>query len=314
MDQKLETALRSVREAAKVCQQVQSQLISADTLVKKDRSPVTVADFAAQAVICSAVNRTYPDTPIVGEEDAADLRKPESKELLNKIGLFLPDWEEQDILKGIEFGNGDPSEAFWTLDPIDGTKGFLRGEQYAIALAFIQNGKPVLGVLGCPNLGPNGTIMYAVSGKGAFSAELNSADFVPVQVATFDSDGPIRFLESVESEHSDHSLQGTIKAAYKGRAQSVRYDSQVKYAVLSRGEADVYLRLPNPKSPDYREKIWDHAAGVAIVTEAGGHVTDIFGRDLDFSAGKKLENNRGVVVSSGPVHSEVIDLIKANHD
>jgi len=314
MEQKLKIALHAVRQAAKVCQQVQAQLISEDSFVKKDRSPVTVADFAAQALICTTLKKQFPDKPIVGEEDAADLRQPESKELLHKIGLFLPEWDEHAILEGIDFGNGEPADAFWTLDPIDGTKGFLRGEQYAIALAFIQMGKPVLGVLGCPNLGPNGTLMYAIEGKGAFASELNSDQFSAVRVADFDTLSPVRFLESVESGHSDHGLQGIIKSAYTGRAQSVRYDSQVKYAVLSRGEADVYLRLPNPKSPDYREKIWDHAAGVAIVTEAGGRVSDIFGKDLDFSAGKKLINNRGVVVSSGPIHSEIINLIKAHHD
>ncbi len=273
-----------------------------------------MADFAAQALICNTLKKEFPHTPIVGEEDASDLRQSESKELLQKIGLFLPGWSEQAILDGIDFGNGEPAEAFWTLDPIDGTKGFLRGQQYAIALAYIKNGKPVLGVLGCPNLGPNGTIMYAISGKGAFVAELNSDQFTAIHVAEYDAQGAVRFLESVESGHSDHGLQGVIKTHFGERARSVRYDSQVKYAVLSRGEADVYLRLPNPKSPDYREKIWDHAAGVAIVSEAGGKVTDIFGEDLDFSAGKKLVNNRGVVVSSGPVHSEIIDLIKVHHD
>ena len=312
MDKMLKTALESVRGAAGICTQVQAQLVSEDTLVKKDRSPVTVADFASQALICTALKENFPQMSIVGEEDAADLQQAENSELLEKINGFLPDWSRETVLKGIDFGNGEPSEEFWTLDPIDGTKGFLRGQQYAMALALIRNGKPVLGVLGCPNLGEKGTLMYAIKGQGAFSADLYSDNFKQVRVASGGADAAVRFLESVESGHSDHGLQGVIKNAFRDRAQSVRYDSQVKYAVLSRGEADVYLRLPNPSSPDYREKIWDHAAGAIIVQEAGGTVTDISGKDLDFSAGKKLVNNRGVVVTNGPLHDKIIDLIKQN--
>lgn len=310
MEKMLKTALESVRGAAAISTRVQAQLVGADTLVKKDRSPVTVADFASQALICTALKGAFPQIPIVGEEDAADLRQPENSGLLEKINGFLPNWTTEAVLSGIDFGNGEPADAFWTLDPIDGTKGFLRGQQYAMALALIRNGKPVLGVLGCPNLGEKGTLMYALEGKGAFSADLYSDDFKQVRVVSGGADAAVRFLESVESGHSDHGLQGVIKKDFGDRAQSVRYDSQVKYAVLSRGEADVYLRLPNPSSPDYREKIWDHAAGAIIVQEAGGTVTDIFGKDLDFSAGKKLVNNRGVVVTNGPLHDRIISLIK----
>ena len=71
-----------------------------------------------------------------------------------------------EILDNIDHGNGEPADLFWTLDPIDGTKGFLRGDQYAVALALIKEGKPVLGVLGCPNLpfddkSNNGTLMFS---------------------------------------------------------------------------------------------------------------------------------------------------------
>ena len=76
----------------------------------------------------------------------------------------------------------------------------------------------------------------------------------------------------------------------------LRMDSQAKYAVVARGEADIYLRLPT--RADYREKIWDHAAGALIVAEAGGAVTDIHGRLLEFHHGRELIANRGVVVSN----------------
>jgi 3'(2'), 5'-bisphosphate nucleotidase len=85
-------------------------------------------------------------------------------------------------------------------------------------------------------------------------------------------------------------------------------DSQAKYAVIARGHASIYMRLPT--RGDYREKIWDHAAGKLVVEAAGGKVTDIHGRRLDFSHGRTLQENRGVVATSGTIHDRVIEAIR----
>ncbi len=315
MNQYVETAIKAVEAASAVCRKIQDQLVHEDTLIKKDRSPVTIADYASQAVICKQLKEIFPDIPIVGEEDSGDLNRSENKAMLQKISGFLPDWSQNEVLTSIEHGNGKAAELFWTLDPIDGTKGFLRRDQYALALALIQNGQIIAGVLGCPNLpfegDAAGTIMFASHHQGAYARSLNGGPSKQVHVSDNTIDDEIRFLESVEAAHSNHGLQGTIMDHFGSNAKSVRYDSQVKYAVLAQGMADVYLRLPNPKTPDYREKIWDHAAGSGIVCEAGGKITDMKGNDLDFSAGHKLINNRGVVVSNGQIHDKIIDLLNS---
>jgi HAL2 family 3'(2'),5'-bisphosphate nucleotidase len=314
MNEMLNTAIKAVSKAAHICREIQAQLVTEDALTKKDRSPVTIADFASQAIICKALKAEFPKIPIVGEEDANSLRLDENKALLKKIGKFLPGWSEAEILDTIDQGNGEAGGRFWTLDPIDGTKGFLRGDQYAVALALIENGKVQMGILGCPNLNreeenDNGLIAYAVKGQGAFTTDLDGKNAHPVKVSQNAADELVRFLESVEAAHANHGLQGQIMDALGDKAKSVRFDSQVKYAVLAQGIAEVYLRLPNDIKPDYREKIWDHAAGMVIVLEAGGRVTDMFGKDLDFTQGKKLLNNRGIMVSNGLVHDEILDLI-----
>lgn len=314
MNDMLKTAIKAVSEASYICREIQAQLITEDTLTKKDRSPVTIADFASQAIICRTLKTKFPEIPIVGEEDADSLRQEKNKALLDKIGTFLPDWLEEEILNSIDQGNGEAEGQFWTVDPIDGTKGFLRGEQYAVALALIENGQVQLGVLGCPNLTlgdelDSGVIAYAVKSEGAFAGNIDGKKVKRVSVSDNSTSDIIRFLESVEASHADHGLQGQVMNALGDKAQSVRYDSQVKYAVLAQGIAEVYLRLPNDLKPDYREKIWDHAAGMIVVLEAGGRVTDMFGKNLDFTQGKKLLNNRGVMVSNGLVHDEVLDLI-----
>ncbi len=314
MKEYLNTAIEAVRQAAQICQKVQAQLVAEDSLTKKDRSPVTVADFASQAIICKQLKQAFPQIDIVGEEDAQSLRQPENQEILNKIAQFLPEWSKNEILDSIDLGNGEPSALFWTLDPIDGTKGFLRKDQYAIALALLKDGQPVVGVLGCPNLpysdeDGQGTLMYAIKGLGSFTSPLAGGEAHQVHVSQNEPHEVVRFLESVEAAHANHSLQGRLMAHFGERAQSVRFDSQVKYAVLARAQAEVYLRLPNPEKPDYREKIWDHAAGALIVEEAGGKVTDMFGKPLEFNHGKKLMANRGLVVTNGKLHEKIIELL-----
>ena len=91
------------------------------------------------------------------------------------------------------------------------------------------------------------------------------------------------------------------------KAPPIRIDSQCKYAVIARGDASIYLRLPTKK--DYVEKIWDHAAGSIIVEEAGGIVTDAFGKTLDFSLGRTLSGNKGIVATNGLIHEKVISAV-----
>lgn len=86
-------------------------------------------------------------------------------------------------------------------------------------------------------------------------------------------------------------------------------DSQAKYASIARADGDIYLRLPVGDG-SYTEKIWDHAAGSLLVEEAGGIVSDAKGRPLDFSIGRTLQNNKGVVAAHKNVHGKVIEAVR----
>jgi len=88
----------------------------------------------------------------------------------------------------------------------------------------------------------------------------------------------------------------------------LRMDSQAKYGILARGDGTVYLRLPTKKA--YVEKIWDHAAGCILVEEAGGRVTDLSGKPLDFSQGKTLAKNKGVIATNGRLHDIVLGAVQ----
>ena len=321
--QEKQTAIDAVNQAARLCLAVQADLVRVDSLEKGDRSPVTIADFGSQAMVCQQLKAAFPNDVIVAEEDSAQLQTADNSDKLAQVTgyvqQFYPGASPQKICSWIDAGNGSVADRFWTLDPIDGTKGFLRNEQYAVALALIENGQVKVAALACPVLpldldnpsGKIGSVFVAVQGQGAEMASLGSSDFSPIHVTGMSDKSRLRFVEGVEAGHSDHALQQSIAQSVGITRPSLRLDSQTKYGAVARGDAALYLRLPVPKYPDYREKIWDHAAGSLIVEEAGGQVTDMHGKPLDFASKYKMEDNRGVIVSSGTIHTNVLKAVAA---
>ncbi len=314
-EHELQAAVAAVRAAADVCRKVQINLVTGEAMQKRDKSPVTVADFASQAIVCRMLRDTFPDVPVVGEEDSGELRADTDEALTLRAAIAHHSGLSVDrALEAIDQGGFDPAagatERYWTLDPIDGTKGFLRGEQYAVALALIEGGEVVLGVLGCPNLDRDGVLMAAVRGEGTRRLLLDDStlDGETVRVSTTTDLSQAKFCESVESGHSDQDASVKIAADLGITAEPYRIDSQCKYAAVARGDAEIYLRLPT--KPGYREKIWDHAAGMLVVTEAGGTVTDVAGEPLDFSRGRTLHNNRGIIATGGVDHAQVVAAVR----
>jgi 3'-phosphoadenosine 5'-phosphosulfate (PAPS) 3'-phosphatase len=239
----LDIAINAVVKASRLCRHVQDSLVSDDTVEKKDRSPVTIADLGSQAVINLELLQSFPNDPIISEED---------------------------------------TDTFFPLN-------YDRPEE----------GK--------------GCLFYAVEGKGAFMQGLDQDKRERIHVDSISHSPNARFVEPVEKAHASHTAHAQISSALGITAPSYRMDSQCKYAAVARGDVSIYLRLPKDKS--YQEKIWDHAAGSVIVHEAGGRVTDIYGKPLDFSRGRKLQNNKGVVATNGKLHEKVLNAILVHaHD
>ena len=307
----LAVAVQSVRLAARVTRRLQESLLGS-FVTKEDRSPVTIADYAAQALI----SLTLPAADaIVGEETTTELASPEGREhlaqVVTAVQAELPDADAGQVREAIDrcSSEGGRRGRFWVLDPIDGTKGFLRGDQYAIALGLMQDGEVTGGVLGCPNLPSSfgrGCLFVAARGRGAFELPLDEGGGAPrrIEVSGVAESAAAAFCESAEAMHSDHGGHGRIATRLGVTAPPVRMDSQCKYGAIARGDASIYLRLPS--SATYREKIWDHAAGFMVVSEAGGTVTDAYGRELDFGDGRTLDRNRGIVATNGLLHGVVL--------
>ncbi|XP_057797455.1 PAP-specific phosphatase HAL2-like [Salvia miltiorrhiza] len=368
----LEVAVKAVHMASLLCRRVQDSLIFKSNVhvqSKDDDSPVTVADWSVQATVSWVLSEAFgsENVSIVAEEDVETLSRSDSVGLLDAVAKTVNESLDEaqsfgirppaaplntsEVLEAISRCNstGGPTGRFWVLDPVDGTLGFVRGDQYAIALALIEDGEPVLGVLGCPNYPmkkewlsyqngyqrivsklmsassaswDRGCVIYAKkgSGGGAWMQPLllekekkfvwpNSAR--QIKVSTIDNPALATFCEPVEKANSSHSFTAGLAHSVGLRNEPLRVYSMVKYAAIARGHAEIFMKFARA---GYKEKIWDHAAGVVIIHEAGGVVTDAGGHPLCFSRGMYLEGlDRGIIASSGAtLHEKIIRAVDAS--
>lgn len=370
-DRELEVAVRAVQLACVLSQRTQERLLRNEEKAnsKMDRSLVTVADWGVQAVISWVLSQSFCDEEVamVAEEDTNALKGMDGIHVLQRVvnavneclsassivGLNPPDHPlgTIDVLKAINKGSstGGSKGRYWVLDPVDGTLGFVRGDQYAIALSLIEDGEVVLGVLGCPNfpmkkewlsyhhryyrlmskLSPpspdvwhKGSIFIAQKGGAQVwmqpsisnVKDLNILKLAKlVSVSSIDDPAEATFCEPVEKANSSHSFTAGLASSIGLKKRPLRLYSMAKYAAIARGDAEIFMKFARS---GYKEKIWDHAAGVLIVQEAGGVVTDAGGKPLDFSQGRYLEGlDRGIIACSGKkIHEKLVDAVDASWD
>jgi len=194
---------------------------------KNDKSPLTEADLKSNEMICKALNELYPSIPILSEENKA-----------------VPYTERKDW------------EYFWLIDPIDGTKEFIKKNgEFTVNIALIQNDTPVLGVVYAPVLDE---MYYAKKGDGAFK----NAKKLPLLI----NNNPKESLSVVASKsHLSEETQAFIDKLDTKIIEQVSKGSSLKLCMVAEGIADIYPRL----APTME---WDTGAAHAIVLEAGKEV------------------------------------------
>ncbi|KAB1221876.1 putative PAP-specific phosphatase, mitochondrial [Morella rubra] len=162
----LEAAVDVVERACHLCVDVKTSLFSSEGRIveKKDQTPVTVADFGVQALVSLELGKLFPSIPLVAEEDSSFVRANNLEgsvvnAVTDKARVEDKPWTHDDVLKAIDRGGkeafafGSKPATYWVLDPIDGTRGFVKGSDalYVVGLALVVEGEVVLGVMGCPN-------------------------------------------------------------------------------------------------------------------------------------------------------------------
>lgn len=332
-DYERRVALTAVAAASRLARRLQTALVTGGALSKSDASPVTVADYAVQAMIVHCLRTKFPNDRFIAEETSTQLREDDALLTSVSSAVSLPPTSVLSAIDTCTFVGGDSGRT-WILDPIDGTRGFINFRQYCIALALLDQGIVRLGVLGCPALplesmsatpsSPFGCLFHAVRGDGTYmvaDADLpDDKGFVPKdsdledyklgdRVTVSDVSDPVwsTFCESVETGHSSHELSARVASILEVTTPPVRMDSQAKYGCMARGDASIFLRFPRD---GYVENVWDSAPATIVVEEAGGRVTDGRGRSLDFSLGRKMDNDDGIVATNGIIHRAVIDAVQ----
>jgi 3'(2'), 5'-bisphosphate nucleotidase len=213
---------------------------------KLDGSPVTEADLAADRVIGEGLARLAPQISSLSEE---------------RVHLATPPYKD----------------SFFLIDPLDGTKEFVAGRnEFTVNLALVSEGKPLLGIIGAPALG---LVWRGLVGRGAERLVIAGGLVRAIQpIRTRPCPPPGNpWTVAVSRSHGDARTEAFIKT----RSGAVRAElgSAVKFGRVAEGEVDIYPRL-GPTSE------WDVAAGHAVVTAAGGKVTDSKGADIDFGLGR----------------------------
>ncbi|KAA3489767.1 Inositol monophosphatase [Gossypium australe] len=367
----LEAAVEAVKRACRLCVDVQRSLFSVEGRIieKKDQTPVTVADFGVQALISLELSKSFPSIPLVAEEDSGFLRSnylvdPVVSAVSDQISFNKKSLSHDDVLEAIDrggknaFAMGTKPATYWVvwvrlgmyfidmvrsinlmqiLDPIDGTRGFVKGSQalYVVGLSLVVEGEIVLGVMGCPNWvvdaqsyrnsSPGlGIIMVAHVGCGTWKKRLKnmldssnkiSSDWTRCFVDGFCLVSDARFC--IPESQTWESLP--LSVLYKAKIDddnvgdkeicllSAFCGSLCKYLMVASGRASVFiLRARSEKLI----KVWDHAVGMICVHEAGGKVTDWKGRELDLAADKVKRRimypEGGILVTNGKIHNEIL--------
>ncbi|KAL1988568.1 hypothetical protein VTN96DRAFT_8963 [Rasamsonia emersonii] len=351
----LEIACLAVQRAALLIKTIIAA-VDKGAMDKSDNTPVTIADFAAQALIISAIHHAFPADSFVGEESAATLRQ--DPQLLERVWelvsstrldgdddaadsealLTSPPTREAmlDIidLGGKGDGRSSSSGRMWVLDPVDGTATFMRGQQYAVCLALIEDGKQKLGVLGCPNLRIDSTtgqvvredvvdregyglMLSAVAGQGAFLRPLGRgglapAQRIPARLRDVDMDlRDLRFVDCRAAKSTDFDKHGALAAQFGAPwpPDTDLWSSQMRYVAIAVGGCNALIKIPRRKS--YRSSLWDHAGGMLIAEEVGCTITDLDGNPIDCGLGRTLAGAYGMVVAPEKVHSRVLSAARA---
>ena len=227
---------------------------SSEVTLKKDASPVTLADSDSEAIILAALKRLAPDIPVISEESA-------------------------------DRDNGDPGDRFFLVDPLDGTKEFIKKRSdFTVNIALIDHGRPVFGLV----YAPARSLLAVTTAPGeAIEAELpasaSGADLAKLKQKRLKvrAQSPEGLTALVSFSHLDPETEAFL--AKLNIAKRSGAGSSVKFVEIARGEADVYPRF----GPTME---WDTAAGQAVLEAAGGKVVTIDDSPLRY--GKRSDGLR----------------------
>ena len=270
---------------------------------KLDKTPVTHADIASQILIISRIKEKFPEDMIIAEEDQQFMDDTSQN-------IIIQCFEELGFSHSIDLTatithKGTDSRRQWTIDPIDGTKGFSHGLVYAIGVCFMEVNIPKMCTIGVPHYNDNKRVIFHAEERKGAKCSQNGSEFKHIHVNRQDDLKKIRMCHSL---HYDEPW--VVQFANKiGISEFIQIDSMAKLCMVSDGTADVYIK-PIEKDNSFS---WDFAPGYLLVKEAGGMITDLDGNDLHFDKENMKCKTPGLIASNGVIHdSLILELEKIN--
>lgn len=308
--QDIQPIIEAVRHAADLCGRVQTNYL---TQLSKNGEPVTIADYGSQAIIARAIHAVYPHDAIIAEESATQFKrnvKPKQQDIIAQLvsEVLGEPVSIQDLITWLDYGQDTVSESTWIIDPIDGTRGFINRRRYIIGVGLVEGGRAMGAIMGCPELN-NGELLIGWDGTAFRLPLFEDGDPEAFTVSQRGLGESIYPVDAITAGRAGGDVEKRLKSTFTIESPVLpQVDAQLEiYVAIATGESDIFVCKPMTRcSP----KVWDHAAGVALVEAAGGIVTDFRGDPLDFSRGDKLPND-SLAISNGRIHPYILDTVKA---
>jgi 3'(2'), 5'-bisphosphate nucleotidase len=292
-------AVNLVKKASEITEWFKKRGVK--TYIKKDQSPATVADYSSQIYILNQLKEKFPRDQIIAEETETGLID------INSTNRIKECFKKLDITNINDFKNllnyrGPKSTRQWTVDPIDGTKGFMKGLKYAIGIGLMVNSDVKICVIGVPEYNKDGlAIFIAEQGQGA-KASYGGKNFKPIHVSTQNNLEKARLCQSLH-----YDLPWVTQFADKiGIEERIKVDSMAKFCLVADGSYDLYIK----PIMGFQAFTWDYSQGDLLVREAGGKVTDLDEERLIFKDEKCILRAPGIITSNGLLHDEVAVFIR----
>jgi 3'(2'), 5'-bisphosphate nucleotidase len=300
-NKELSLAVNLIKKASEITEWFKER--GAETFIKRDHSPVTLADFSVQVFVLSQLKEFYPEDQVIAEENESDLITKKSENSIKECFKELDIGEITDI-KSILSYRGQSSERQWAVDPIDGTKGFMEGLTYAIGISLLDDSKSKMCAISVPTYNEKDqAIFVAETGQGA-KVSYNNNNFELIHVSR---QNDIKNARLCQSLHYD--LPWVTQFADKiGIQHRIQIDSMAKFCMVADGSYDLYIK----PLMGFHVATWDYSQGDLLVREAGGRVTDLDEEHLVFKNEKCKLRAPGIITSNGILHDEVSIFIRDN--
>ena len=216
------------------------------------------------------------------------------------VDALMAEFPDDGILSEEEADNSEPRLAarrVWIIDPIDGTAGFVKkDDDFAVQIGLAEAGRPILGVVYMP---AHKKLDFAVRGQGAFES-VDKAEPARLQVSDI---ADLHSLRLAMSRNHPSARMNRVIEHFRFSDICRRGSVGLKVSLIASRECDIYIH-PSP-----RTKLWDTCAPQVILEEAGGKLTDLFGREIRYDR-RDVQNWDGIVASNGASHAGAIEHLK----